>query len=140
MSNPIPQGKYVIATRHGELIWTAGLTPRVNGVMLHPGKVSGEEDDLTCYRESVAQAAANALAAAKSKLEGGEKIVQILSMTCYIAADAGFTKHARVADMASDYLYDQLGSAAACARVSIGVASLPGDAPVELQLVVAAGK
>ena len=140
MSNPIPQGKYVIATRHGDLIWTAGLTPRVNGVMLRPGKVSSEEADLEIYRESVAQAAANALTAAKSKLEDGEKITRILSMTCYIAADTAFTKHAKVADLASDYLYDQLGPAAACARVSIGVASLPGDAPVEIQLVAAAGK
>lgn len=139
MSNPIPQGKYVIATRYGDLIWTAGLTPRVNGVMLRPGKVSSEEPSLEIYRESVAQAAANALTAAKSKLNEGEEIKQILSMTAYIAADTAFTKHAKLADMASDYLYDQLGAAAACARVSIGVASLPGDAPIELQLVVAVG-
>ena len=140
MSNPIPQGKYVIATRYGDLIWTAGLTPRVNGVMLRPGKVSSAEPSLEIYRESVAQAAANALTAAKSKLNEGEEIKQILSMTAYIAADTAFTTHAKLADMASDYLYDQLGPAAACARVSIGVASLPGDAPIEIQLVVAAGK
>ncbi|HPX70119.1 MAG TPA: RidA family protein [Bacillota bacterium] len=140
MSNPIPQGKYVIASRYGDLIWTAGMTPRVDGIMLRPGKVSGDEPSLEVYRESVAQAAANALSAAKSKLHEGEQIKQILRMTAYIAANTAFTRHAELADMASDYLYNQLGPVASCARVSVGVAGLPGNAPIEIQLLVAVGK
>lgn len=140
MNNPAPQGKYVIATRWENLIWTAGLTPRINGVMQKPGKIMADAEDLSSYREIVATAAENALAAVRSKLCDGEKIAGILSMTVYIAAESSFTAHAKFADMASEYLYEKLGQASVCARVSVGVASLPGDAPLEIQLVAGVQK
>ena len=55
-ANPIPQGKYVPATRFGQLIYTAGMTPRKNGVLMMEGKL-GQAANLEDYREAVVQAA-----------------------------------------------------------------------------------
>lgn len=133
-STPIPQGKYVPSTRFGYLVYTAGMTPRKNGVLIKTGKVKKDEP-LETYKEAVRQAAENALTAACLQIIAGEQIEQILSMTVYVNAEEGFTAHAKIADFASDYLAERLGNRSAMARVSVGVASLPGNAPVEIQLV-----
>ena len=138
-ANPIPQGKYVPATRFGDLIFTAGMTPRKNGVMILSGRVKLDES-LETYKEAVRQAADNALTAARNQLAEGERIVRVLSMTVYVNAEDGFTSHAKIADFASDYLSEELGDASPMARVSVGVATLPGNAPVEIQLICGAGK
>ena len=106
-ANPIPQGKYVPATRWGNLIFTAGMTSRKNGVLILAGQVKGDAP-LETYQEAVCQAASNALAAAVNQLA------------------------------ATDYLCEQLGAAGVAARAALGVASLPGNAPVEIQMVCAA--
>ena len=100
--NPIPQGKYVPATRGGNMIFTAGITPRNNGVLIFSGKVTAEEP-LETYRDAVRQAARNCLTAARNKLEEGESIQRVLSMTVYINAAHGFSSHAKLADFASEY-------------------------------------
>ena len=135
--NPIPQGKYKPAVRYGNLIYTAGMTPRKDGVLLMSGKISPDRllDD---YREAVIQATSNALTAARNTLTEGEKIGQILSLTVYLNTAPDYTTHAKVADIASQWLYEQLGDAGIGARAAVGLATLPGDAPVEVQLVAAA--
>ena len=138
-ANPIPQGKYVPATRFGDLIFTAGMTPRKNGVLIQSGRVE-KDAPLENYKEAVRQAADNALTAARNQLAEGERIVRVLSMTVYVNAEEGFTSHAKIADFASDYLSEELGDASPMARVSVGVATLPGKSPVEIQLVCGAGK
>ena len=135
--NPISQGKYVPATRGGNMIFTAGMTPRNNGVLIFSGKVTAEEP-LETYRDAVRQAVCNCLTAARNKLEEGESIQRVLSMTVYINAAPGFSSHAKLADFASEYLVEELGDAGIGARAAIGIASLPGDAPVEIQLVLQA--
>lgn len=136
--NPIPQGKYKPAVRHGSLIYTAGMTPRKDGVLLMSGKVS-VETPIEHYREAAVQAAANALTAARNCLAEGESIVQIMALTVYVNAEEGYTTHAKIGDLASEYLYEQLGDAGIGPRATVGVASLPGNAPVEIQIVAAAG-
>ena len=136
--NPIPQGKYKPAVRHGDLIFTAGMTPRKNGVLLMSGKITPDRP-LDDYREAVIQAASNALTAAQNTLKEGERIVQILSLTGYLNASPDYTTHAKVGDIASNWLYEQLGEAVIGPRAAIGLATLPGNAPVEIQLVAAAG-
>lgn len=133
--NPIPQGKYVPATRSGNLIFTAGMTSRKNGVLILSGRIKADEP-LETYREAVYQAADNALTAALNKLNTGESI-QILSLMVYVNAEDGFTVHSKLADFATDYLCEKLGSAGVAARAALGVASLPGNAPVEIQIVCA---
>ena len=135
--NPIPQGKYKPAVRYGNLIFTAGMTPRKDGVLLMSGKISPDRP-LDDYQDAVIQAASNALTAAQNTLAEGEKIVQILSLTVYLNATEDYTTHAKVGDIVSGWLYEQLGDAGIGARAAIGLATLPGNAPVEVQLVAAA--
>ena len=136
-ANPIPQGKYVPATRFGQLIYTAGLTPRKNGVLMMEGKL-GQTANLEDYREAVVQAAKNALTAARNKMNEGEALAQILSITVYVNAEADFTGQSKLADMASEYFCEELGEAGVGSSAAVGVASLPGNAPVEISIVAAA--
>ncbi|NCB41117.1 MAG: RidA family protein [Clostridia bacterium] len=135
--SPIPQGNYVPATRYGQTIYTAGMTPRENGELIMVGKVLREEE-LQKYQPAVTMAAKNALIAAMNLLEPCEEIDKVLLMTVYICAEDGFEKHAKIADFASDFLYQEIGDCAIGSRVAIGVASLPGNAPLEIQLTVSA--
>ncbi len=134
--NPIPQGKYVPASRFGNLIYTAGMTPRINGVLIQTGKVLTAEP-VSTYKAAVEQAVTNALTAARNTLVGQERLEQVLSLTVYINAEETYHAHSSLADFASDYLYEELGNAGIGSRAAIGVASLPGNAPVEIQLIVA---
>lgn len=131
---PVPQGKYVPAKRHGELIFTSGMTPRNAGMLTSTGPVRKDtppED----YREAVTLACANALAAARSTLAEHERIASICSLTVYIAAEQGFTGHSRLADFASEYLLNEVGENGVGCRAAVGVATLPDNATVEIQLI-----
>lgn len=133
---PIPQGKYLPASRWGNLVSSAGMTPRLNGILVFCGKVCADEP-IETYREAVRQAAANALNAVVGVLGQEEHIGKVLLLNVYINAQDGFQAHSKLADFASDYLYERLGEAGIGGRAAIGVASLPGDAPVEIQLIAA---
>ena len=84
-------------------------------------------------REQVELACANALAAARRMLDGGESLGSILSLGVFVAAEDDFVAHSRVADSASDDLFHELGEAGIGARAASGVATLPGGAAVEIQ-------
>lgn len=135
---PVPQGLYAPAARHGSLVFTAGMTPRKNGVLQFTGPVEVDADPGQ-YREAIELACQNALAAAELQLAPGERIAAIVSMTVYLQAAPGFTRHAKFADIASGWLRERLGEPGIGSRAAIGVASLPGNAPVEIQMVVAVG-
>jgi enamine deaminase RidA (YjgF/YER057c/UK114 family) len=135
-SQPAPQGLYVPAVRHGDIIFTAGMTPRQDGVLQFEGPLAAEAPPHE-YREAIALACKNALAAARSQLGAAESIRRILSLTVYIAAEPGFAAHSKLADFASAYLRDELGEGGIGSRAAVGVASLPGNAAVEIQLIAA---
>ncbi len=135
---PPPQGLYRPASRFGDLIFTAGMTPRRDGVLQFTGPVRAEEP-VERWREAVLLAAGNALAAARDRLAPGERIALVPSVTVYVAAEEGFTLHSRLADFASAYLHAELGEIGVGARAAVGVATLPGGAPVEIQMIVAVG-
>ncbi|MEG1849640.1 MAG: RidA family protein [Oscillospiraceae bacterium] len=135
-SMPIPQGNYRPATRFGDLIYTSGMTPRDHGVLTMTGKVSAAQP-LESYRDAVRLATGNALIAARSQLAENEHIAGAVSLTVYIAAESDFTTHPKLADFASEYLCEELGAAGVASRAAIGVATLPGNAPIEIQLIAA---
>jgi len=132
--SPIPQGKYILASRNGNLIYTSGMTPRNNGVLLFSGKIKNSEP-ITTYKEAVRLATSNALRAAHSTLMDKECIDRIVTLTVYIAAEEGFREHSRIADFAAEYLYEEMGESGIGSRAAIGVASLPSGANVEIQLI-----
>ena len=133
-ANPIPQGKYVPATRFGDIIFTAGMTPRNNGVLLKTGKIKAD-DEISDYKEAVVQAAKNALTAASNKLSDGEHIAQIMQITVYVNSEPDFTKQPKIADFASEYFCEVLGDSGVGSRAAVGVAVLPGNAPVEIAII-----
>lgn len=133
---PIPQGKYIPANRYGNIIYSAGMTPRENGRLIMAGKVSAA-NDIEHYKAAVILAASNALVAVESMVGAQEQLVKILTMTVYINAEPDYVDHAKLADFASEFLCDKLGEAGVVSRAAIGVASLPSNAPVEIQLVAA---
>lgn len=133
---PSPQGGYVPAVSHAGLVVTAGMTPRVDGVIRHRGRV-GVDLTVEEAREAAAIAAGNALSAALAALVPGQYLDRVLRLTVYVNAAPGFTEHTAVADGASARLCALLGDRGAAARSAIGVTSLPGDACVELELACA---
>lgn len=133
---PLPQGGYVPAVAHAGLAVTAGMTPRINGVLHHEGQV-GDDLSAEAAREAAAIAAGNALAAAVAALGPGERLDRVLRLTVYVNAVPGFTGHSAVADGASARLRELLGDRGAAARAAVGVTSLPGGACVELELACA---
>lgn len=133
--SPKPQGLYRAATRDGNQLFTAGMTPRDNGVLILQGKVTADEP-LQTYQRAVELAAGNALRAAQDMLAAGERIGKVVNMTVYVAAREPFDAHSKIADFASAHLFDLLGEAGVGSRTAIGVQSLPGNAPVEIALVV----
>lgn len=135
-SPPQPQGGYVPAIAQAGLVVTAGMTPRIDGVLRHRGRVGA---DLTVEeaREAAAIAVGNALSAALAALAPGQRLDRVLRLTVYVNAAPGFTEHTAVADGASTRLRELLGDHGAAARSAVGVTSLPGDACVELELTCA---
>lgn len=133
---PVPQGRYVAAKRHGGFVFTAGMTPRKNGALILSGPVR-TATPIETYRKAATLACGNALTAARNVLAEGEDIAAIVSLTVYVAAEVDFTAHSRLADFASEHLYAQLGERGIGARAAVGVATLPGNAPVEVQIVAA---
>jgi enamine deaminase RidA (YjgF/YER057c/UK114 family) len=136
---PIPQGNYRPATRFGDFVFTSGMTPRVNGQLLFTGPV-GAADPVENWKEAVVLACRNALTAARNLLQPGERFAGVPSLTVFIAAESGFTQHSRLADFASDFLFGELGDNGIGSRAAVGVATLPGNAPVEIQMTFAVAR
>jgi len=134
MKNPIPQGKYIPAKKSNGIIISAGMTPRLDGVLVKTGKVK-LNDDINAYKKAAIQAAKNAITAVINTLEGGESLEAIISLAVYVNAEEGFTSHSKIADFASEYLVDEFGELAISPRAAIGVSSLPSDAPLEIQII-----
>lgn len=139
ISDPVPQGKYAPATRAGNIVFTAGMTARKNGVPVMTGKVCPSEP-IESYRAAAEQAVENAYTAVSNRLESGEAVLRVLSMTVYINAEEGFTAHSKIADLASEWLFEKIGERGTAARTAIGVFSLPGDAPIEISIVCEVGQ
>lgn len=135
---PLPQGGYVPAIAHAGLVVTAGMTPRINGVLHHEGQV-GDDLSLEAAREAAAIALGNALAAVLGALGPGQRLDRVLRLTVYVNSAPGFTGHSAVADGASAWLRALLGDRGDAVRTAVGVTSLPGGACVELELTCAYG-
>lgn len=138
MNIPAPQGEYLPVVVHNGIAYAAGMTPRADGQLMFTGLV-GSDIDLIDAAAAAHLAAGNALLAIRLSLPEGTGIDRCLRMTVYVASAPGFAQHSAVADGASRRLREDLGESGAVARSAVGVASLPGNAPVEVELTVALG-
>ena len=132
---PAPAGAYVPATRAGDLIFTAGQLPFEAGELHLKGKV-GEAVSEDEAREAARLCALNALAAAASQTGGLKGISGIVKVTGFVASAPGFNGQPGVLNGASELLGKVFGDAGLHARSAVGVAELPLDAPVEVELVL----
>ena len=134
---PAPAGAYVPATRAGNLIFTAGQLPLEAGEITVQGKV-GDTVDVEEARDAARLCAMNALAAASSQTGGVAGISRIVKVTGFVASAPGFHEQPQVINGASEFLGEIFGDAGLHARSAVGVAELPMDAPVEVEIVVEA--
>lgn len=129
-----PRHSYVPSTRAGKLLFLSGKTPRVDGTLRFTGRL-GEDVDLETGVAAARSAAVNALSSLETEV-GLEHVEQILKLTGFVASANGFVNQSQVVNGASDVFSHALGDKGRHARTAVGVAYLPGNAPVELDLVV----
>lgn len=132
---PAPAGSYVPATRTGGLIFTAGQLPFKEGNLPVTGKV-GATVTLEEAQEAARFCALNALAAASAEAGGLNRISRIIKVTGFVASATGFNGQPQVLNGASDFLGAVFGENGLHARSAVGVAELPLDSPVEVEIVV----
>lgn len=131
---PAPAGSYVPATRAGDLIFTAGQLPFRNGELHRTGKV-GAAVMLDEAREAARLCALNAVAAAAERAGELGNLRGVVKVTGFVASAPGFNGQPDVLNGASELLGQIFGDAGLHARSAVGVAELPLDAPVEVEVV-----
>jgi len=129
-----PAGAYVPATRAGSLIFTAGQLPFENGELRRIGKVGAAVSADEAY-EAARLCALNALAAAAAEAGGLDRIHRVVKVTGFVASAPGFNAQPQVLNGASELIGEVFGEAGLHARAAVGVAELPLDAPVEVEIV-----
>jgi enamine deaminase RidA (YjgF/YER057c/UK114 family) len=129
-----PLAAYVPAVRTGSLVYTSGQVPFRDGKLAATGKVGAEitADDAPDLARTCAL---NALAAVHD-LVGLDSVVRVVKVLGFVASAPDFTGQPGVINGASELLGDVFGDAGAHARSAVGVAALPLDAPVEVELIV----
>ena len=127
-----PVAAYVPALRRGNLVYTSGQLPFVDGALPVTGKV-GAEVTAEQAEDLARQCALNGLAAAKGLLGTLDHIVRVVKVTAFVASDPTFTGQPAVANGASVFLGRVFGDAGIHVRSAVGVSVLPLDAPVEIE-------
>lgn len=130
-----PVASYVPAVQSGSYVYTAGQLPMVNGEMLAVGKVGSSVNEEQA-RECARACALNAVAAVVSVIGDIDRIRRIVKVVGFVASDPTFAGQPAVVNGASDILGEIFGDAGIHARSAVGVAVLPKDAPVEVEMIV----
>jgi enamine deaminase RidA (YjgF/YER057c/UK114 family) len=129
-----PAGAYVPAVRSGNYVYVSGQVPFVDGALPATGKV-GAAVSPEQARELAASCALNALAAI-DELVGLAAVVKVVKVTGFVASAPGFNGQPGIINGASELFADVFGDAGRHARSAVGVAELPLDAPVEVEVIV----
>ncbi len=129
-----PVATYVPAVRSGSHVFTSGQLPMVEGALPATGKV-GAQVTAEQAKELARTCALNALAAIDA-LVGLDAVVRVVKVTGFVASMPDFTGQPGVINGASELLGEVFGDAGQHARSAVGVAVLPLDAPVEVEVVV----
>lgn len=130
----LPIAAYVPAVRTGNIVFTAGQLPLVDGAMAETGKTGGDVS-VERAKELAQICALNALAAVELVADIN-KIVKVVRVVGYVNGIAGFVNHPAVVNGASELFVHIWGDAGKHARSAIGVAELPLNSPVEIELTV----
>lgn len=133
-----PVAAYVPAVVTGQHVYTSGQLPFTAGALPATGKVGDGHglvpaDDAKAYART---AALNALAAVRAEIGSLDRVTRIVKLVGFVASDPSFTGQPGVINGASELLGEIFGDAGRHARSAVGVAVLPLDSPVELELIV----
>jgi enamine deaminase RidA (YjgF/YER057c/UK114 family) len=134
-----PVASYVPAVRSGSYVYTSGQLPFVSGALVQTGKV-GDGHGLVPAADAKALAQTctlNAIAAVKSVIGDLDRVTRVVKVVGFVASHPSFTGQPGVVNGASELLGAAFGDAGVHARSAVGVASLPLDAPVEVEIIVA---
>jgi enamine deaminase RidA (YjgF/YER057c/UK114 family) len=132
---PKPVATYIPAVRVGDLLFLSGVLPSRDGQLIMTGKL-GQSLSVEQGMEAAKVAVLNALAIVRSEVGTLDRVKQIVKMVGHIASAPGFTDQPQVLNGASDLLVAIFGEAGRHARVAVGAAELPRQAPVEIELLV----
>jgi enamine deaminase RidA (YjgF/YER057c/UK114 family) len=130
-----PVAAYVPAVRSGSYVFTSGQLPMVDGALAATGKV-GAEVTAEDAKLLAATCALNALAAIKALIGDLDQVRRIVKVVGFVASVPDFTGQPGVVNGASELLGEVFGEKGVHARSAVGVAVLPLDAPVEVELIV----
>jgi enamine deaminase RidA (YjgF/YER057c/UK114 family) len=131
---PAPVAAYIPAVRTGSLVYTSGQVPFVDGQLVASGKVGGAVSPEQAVQ--LARTCAQNCLAAVHDLVGLDSVVRVVKVLGFVASMPEFTGQAAVINGASELFGQVFGGAGAHARSAVGVAVLPLDAPVEVELIV----
>lgn len=130
-----PVGAYVPALQHADTLLLSGQIPLADGKLAYTGKVGGVGGRTLADAQAAARVCTlNAIAAAADAVGGIDEIAGVLKVVVYVASSAGFTDQHKVANGASDLLGEVFGDAGKHARAAVGVAELPLNATVEVDV------
>ena len=130
-----PVAVYVPAVRSGDHVYTSGQLPMRSGELIRTGKVGADVTADEAY-ECAQQCGLNAIAAVKSVVGDLSAVTRVVKVVVFVASSPDFTGQPGVANGVSELLGKVFGDAGVHARSAVGVASLPLDAPVEVELLV----
>ena len=130
-----PVAAYVPAVRTGSYVNTSGQLPRAEGALLASGKV-GAEVSPEQAKELAQRCALNALAAVRAEIGDLSAVRRVVKVVGFVASTPEFTGQPGVVNGASELLGEVFGDRGVHARSAVGVAALPLDAPVEVEIVV----
>ena len=130
-----PAGAYIPAVVSGNLVFTSGQLPFVSGVLAATGKV-GEAVSPEAAKTYAATCVLNALAAVQFAIGSLDRVTRVVKVVGFVASDPAFTGQPGVINGASELLGEIFGDAGVHARSAVGVAVLPLDSPVEVELIV----
>lgn len=135
LPTPKPVAAYVPAVRSGNLVFTAGQGPTLDGKPMFTGKLGRELTEEQGYK-AAQLCAVNCLACVKSVISDLDKVEQVVKLLGFVASVDGFTRQPWVMNGASELLIKLYGDKGKHARSAIGTNQLPLDIPVEIEIVV----
>lgn len=132
---PKPLASYVPAVKIGDLVFTAGQLPIEKGSLIIKGKL-GEEVSEEVGKRLAQICALNCLGAIKSEIGNLDYIDKVIKLTVFVNSSTGFVNQPQVANGASDLIKQIFGDDGKHVRSAVGVAELPLNAPVEIEMIV----
>ena len=132
---PSPAGSYIPVVPTGNLAFVSGQIPMRDGKVIFEGKVP-EQQSLESARDAAKICIINGLAQLKANLGSLDKIRKFVRISGFVNSNPNFTEHPKVINAASDLLVEIFGDMAKHSRIAVGVASLPLNSTVEIDMVV----